>query len=88
MNDGLALDIAMLLFRTGYVGIGLTDSWAGLQMFPLQLAYRHGEGMVCGGSLLAVGALGFGFGFGSPLLCWRTLARLFLNHTCLKKEMK
>lgn len=87
MNDGLALDIAMELFITaacdGYVGIGRTDSCAGLQMFPLQLAYRHGDGadweLL---SLLLVGVFGFGFGFGSPLLCCLTFALLFLNHTC------
>ena len=41
MKDGFAVDIAMLLLMTawdGYVGIGLTESCAGLQIFPLQLA--------------------------------------------------
>lgn len=75
----------MLLFMTacgGYVGIGRTDSWAGLHIFPLQLAYLQGDGPACDVSLLAVGAFGLGFGLGSPLLCCRTLARRFLNHTC------
>lgn len=86
MNDGLALVIVMVLLITaacdGYVGMGRTDSWAGLQIFPLQLAYLHGDGTACDDSLLVVGVLGLGFGLGSPLLCCLTLARLFLNHTC------
>lgn len=85
MKDGFAVDIAMLLLMTawdGYVGIGLTESCAGLQIFPLQLAYLHGDGPACEESLLTVGVFGLGLGLGSPLLCCRTLARRFLNHTC------
>ena len=47
INEGFALDIAILLLITacdGYVGIGRTESWAGLQILPLQLAYLQGEG--------------------------------------------
>ena len=86
MNEGLALVIAIELFITaacdGYVGMGRTDSWAGLQIFPLQLAYLHGEGTAWELSLVLVGVLGLGLGLGSPLLCCLTLARRFLNHTC------
>lgn len=64
--------------------MGRTESWAGLQMFPLQLAYLHGDGTACEDSLLDVGVLGLGLGLGSPLLCCLTLARLFLNHTCCR----
>ena len=75
----------MLLLMTaceGYVGIGRTESWAGLQILPLQLAYLQGEGPAWLVSLFAAGVFGLGFGLGSPLLCCRTLARRFLNHTC------
>lgn len=76
----------MPLFMTECDGkfdrLGRTDSWAGLQIFPLQLAYRQGDGGTgCGRSFVIGGVLGFGFGFCSPLVSCLAFARLFLNHT-------
>lgn len=83
---GVPVVITRELLRTcdggGKLGIDVITSRLVLQMPPLQLEYRQGEGRDWFCSFVVEG---FGFGFClvvSPLASCLLFARLFLNHTC------